>query len=511
MNKEYFSNLPLSSCSMNINGNTLERLVLGFKTSSVDGRDNIDIDIDTVSTSTRDGSRYKSKRISPRTLTIKFNLTAENMTEYNKLINKLKGYVSTPESKIIFNDEQEVYYIGTLKSLQTEQSDAGYTMRSYSGTMEFECLDPFKYSVEEKCIEATIDEGNTFVLDYPGTYKSYPRFEVKMTSDNGFVGFCDENNHVLQFGNVDEVDKKPYKASEKLVSIGDFANLNDDTSTSYMHPEYRMPGHLVNTTVNNADAIVLESLDNRVSGTWNGGMKTLTLPIDSNGEKGATNFYCYLNHWFETGLMGQTGEQTISFLTDDNRVICGYSLYKNDMVGNTASMEFWGNGRKLRVINFIPSCYDNHNPLNYGRGFNDIRKEGNKITFHWWGSYPTYVIPEIENMKCTKIQITIEQFSNRNLSNEYVTRNFFRSIDFWKMNVIKWNDVPNKFATNDLLVVDCETGSVKLKGLENKGLGAIGNDWENLCLKPGKNQIKCLHSSWARTPKIKMYYREVYL
>lgn len=433
------------------------------------------------------------------------------MSEYNKLINKLKGYISTPESKIIFNDEQEVYYIGTLKSLQTEQSDAGYKMRSYSGTMEFECLDPFKYSVEEKCIEATIDGGNTFVLDYPGTYKSYPRFEVKMESDNGFVGFCDENNHVLQFGNVDEVDKTPYKASEKLASLSDFANLNDDTSTSYMHPEYRMPGHLENTTVENADAISLASLDNRVAGTWNGGMKTLTLPIDSNGEKGARNFYCYLNHWFETGLMGQTGEQTISFLTDDNRVICGYSLYKNDMVGNTAAMEFWANGKKLRVINFIPSRYDDHNPLNYARGWNDICKEGNKIRFHWWGSYPTYVIPEIENMKCTKIQITMEQFSNRNLTNEYVTRNFFRSIDFWKMNVTKWKDIPNKFAKNDLLVVDCETGSVKLKGLENKGLGAIGNDWENLCLKPGKNQIKCLHSSWARTPALKMYYREVYL
>lgn len=433
------------------------------------------------------------------------------MSEYNKLINKLKGYISTPESKIIFNDEQEVYYIGTLKSLQTEQSDAGYRMRSYSGTMEFECLDPFKYSVEEKCIEATIDGGNTFVLDYPGTYKSYPRFEVKMESDNGFVGFCDENNHVLQFGNVDEVDKTPYKASEKLASLSDFANLNDDTSTSYMHPEYRMPGHLENTTVENADAISLASLDNRVAGTWNGGMKTLTLPIDSNGEKGARNFYCYLNHWFETGLMGQTGEQTISFLTDDNRVICGYSLYKNDMVGNTAAMEFWANGKKLRVINFIPSRYDDHNPLNYARGWNDICKEGDKIRFHWWGSYPTYVIPEIENMKCTKIQITMEQFSNRNLTNEYVTRNFFRSIDFWKMNVTKWKDIPNKFAKNDLLVVDCETGSVKLKGLENKGLGAIGNDWENLCLKPGKNQIKCLHSSWAKTPALKMYYREVYL
>lgn len=433
------------------------------------------------------------------------------MSEYNKLINKLKGYISTPESKIIFNDEQEVYYIGTLKSLQTEQSDAGYKMRSYSGTMEFECLDPFKYSVEEKCIEATIDGGNTFVLDYPGTYKSYPRFEAKMESDNGFVGFCDENNHVLQFGNVDEVDKTPYKASEKLASLSDFANLNDDTSTSYMHPEYRMPGHLENTTVENADAISLASLDNRVAGTWNGGMKTLTLPIDSNGEKGARNFYCYLNHWFETGLMGQTGEQTISFLTDDNRVICGYSLYKNDMVGNTAAMEFWANGKKLRVINFIPSRYDDHNPLNYARGWNDICKEGNKIRFHWWGSYPTYVIPEIENMKCTKIQITMEQFSNRNLTNEYVTRNFFRSIDFWKMNVTKWKDIPNKFAKNDLLVVDCETGSVKLKGLENKGLGAIGNDWENLCLKPGKNQIKCLHSSWAKTPALKMYYREVYL
>lgn len=74
-------------------------------------------------------------------------------------------------------------------------------------------------------------------------------------------------------------------------------------------------------------------------------MRTLTLPADSEGVAGAKNFYCYLNYWFETGLMGQTAEQSIAFLTADNKVICGYSLYKADMSGNTATLGFGRMGR----------------------------------------------------------------------------------------------------------------------------------------------------------------------
>ena len=52
-------------------------------------------------------------------------------------------------------------------------------------------------------------------------------------------------------------------------------------------------------------------------------------------------FYCYTQHWFETGLMGQTGAQTIAFLTGENEVICSMSINKSDTVGNTAHVDWF--------------------------------------------------------------------------------------------------------------------------------------------------------------------------
>lgn len=61
--------------------------------------------------------------------------------------------------------------------------------------------------------------------------------------------------------------------------------------------------------------------------------------------------------------MGQTGEQSIAFLTADNKVICGYSLYKTDMSGNTAALEFWLNGKIVDTKMFTPSDNQMANPL----------------------------------------------------------------------------------------------------------------------------------------------------
>jgi hypothetical protein len=40
-------------------------------------------------------------------------------------------------------------------------------------------------------------------------------------------------------------------------------------------------------------------------------------------------------------LMGQTGAQTIAFLTGDNKVICAMSINKSDTVGNTAHVDWF--------------------------------------------------------------------------------------------------------------------------------------------------------------------------
>ena len=71
--------------------------------------------------------------------------------------------------------------------------------------------------------------------------------------------------------------------------------------------------------------------------------------------------------------------------------------------------------------------------------------------------------------------------------------------------------VPNKFAQDCSLIANCSDGSIRMNGLPKPDLGALGNDWETFCLKPGVNQVQCLYSSWAKKPTFKMKYREVFL
>ena len=85
------------------------------------------------------------------------------------------------------------------------------------------------------------------------------------------------------------------------------------------------------------------------------------------------------------------------------------------------------------------------------------------------------------------------------------------AVRFASHSVESWRDIPNKFGNGDTLSADCSNGKVTLNGVEKQGLGALGNDWEEFALKPGLNQIKCVHSDWAQNPEIKLKYREVYI
>ena len=44
------------------------------------------------------------------------------------------------------------------------------------------------------------------------------------------------------------------------------------------------------------------------------------------------------------------------------------------------------------------------------------------------------------------------------------------------------------------------------------GIGALGNDWEDLVLVPGQNKLSTFWSQWQpQAPDVKLKYREVYL
>ena len=509
--KEFYESLPLPDLCMSVNGVYFEEAIIGYRTSSVAGRDELSLDIDEIEIGYTRGARYRKKRDLTRDITVSYALVTDDVPSHTKAINKLKRILHDNNLQLIFRDEDTVYYVGNVSSISTGRLDAGGSgVIASAGQISIHCSDPCKYSVEEYEAEPTADDNNTFIIDYQGTAEARPIFEVTMNSDNGFIGFMDDEGHILQFGNVDEADKEPYEQNERLGTLWDFINLPNDTNgTDYMHPSHSVKGTLGTSTWFDHTFLTL-GVSGPISSSSNGGLRTLILPSDSEGRKGAKNFYSYFHLIFYAGLMGQTGEMCINWLTEDNKLIAGVCWYKTDTTGNTGNYELWANGKVLHTYSYTTSHLGNQNPWYWDWGHCDLRKEGNKLTFYYWGGYPSYIIPEVENMECAKIQIAIKQYGNRGGSS-FMTYMGVNDFVFDKMNVEKWRDVPNKFSNGDLFIVDCSTGDVTLKGLPQYGLGALGNDWEKFNLKPGINQIKCVYSEWATKPDFKLKYREAFL
>ena len=520
--EKYYENLPLPDCAVSVNGKYIEEVIRGYMTSSVSGRTSFSSDIKSVEIGRMNGSRYINKKDESKLITISFALVSQDKTKHYANINKINEIFHGEKLKIIFKDQDYLYYICNCESIDIQEFDAsGSGVIAATGRIVLTLSDPYKYSTELFEVEPTLDDGFTFSVNYKGNVPAKPLFEATMNSDNGYISYIDQNGNILQFGNIDEADKTPYEQNETLVQIADIMGTPDDVGgKDHLHPLYGTKGSLTTTQWFGKTFIRLGSAGEKV-GAANGGLKTIVIPNDSEGEKGSKNWYCYIHALFYAGLNGQTGEMSISFLTEDNKVIAAYNWHKGDTTGNNAQFDFivhnpnaqpndMPQGRAIQQFTYTTSHLQSQNPWYWDWGHCDILKEGSNIRFFYYGRYYTYVIPEIENLVCTKIQVAIKQWGDRS-GNQLMYQMGFDEIGFKKMNVSKWNDVPNKFSKDDIFLVDTADGTVTLRGMPQYGLGAIGNAWDEFQLKPGNNQIKCVNSEWATKPTYKLKYREVYL
>lgn len=504
---ETAENSILPSEAMKLNGEYIENQIKGYRTLHVSGREALSPELNSYETGVRDGSSLKSKRFPARTIVITYQLAAGSSEEFREAYNKLGFILNVKDAELIFNDEPDRYYTGT-PSLIGEVEPGRNTV---TGEIEIFCADPFKYSCEEYVISPDQDDGKAFAVNYEGTYKAYPVLEATMNGDNGFVGFLNDKGYILQFGSVDEADGENYQRSEKLLTIKNFMEAPDDTDgTEIMHPDHGVKGTLTTSTWFSTPFLSLGTAGEMI-GAANGGLRTLQVPADSEGRIGAKNFDNYLHLIFYAGLMGQTGEMTVTWLTEKNEMIAGLCWYKTDMTGNTGHYELWANGKMLQTYAYTTSHLHEQNPWFWDWGHCALTKEGSRLTFFYYGGYPEFVVPEVENMECAKIQVAIKQWGDRS-GDKLMSFMGIDTFDFYKLNVDKWRNIPNKFSDGNLLSVNCRTGEVTLKGLPKSELGALGNDWENFCLLPQKvNQVKCVCSEWAKNPTYRLKYREVFL
>lgn len=151
---DYIANLPKPDCAVSVNGNYLEDLVRGYRTSSVSGRNAMSMDITEATIGNAPGSRYQRKRDESRDLTVSFALVGEDEIAVNMLSRLLQRALNTAESKFVFNDEPTMYWVGTVSQFTEEwQNGAGSDYKAMTGEFTIHCSDPYRHSIGDTIVE----------------------------------------------------------------------------------------------------------------------------------------------------------------------------------------------------------------------------------------------------------------------------------------------------------------------------------------------------------------------
>lgn len=485
-----------------IDGKFLENEVAGYTTLQVTGRELYSADIEDSTIKGMSGSKFLYRTYPARTITVKYQLRADSNQQFRTYYNKLNTLLNKEQVEISFNDEPDKYFVGSPKGIT--EVDGG--VNTVVGEFEIYCTDPCKYSSTEK--EFTATDGVLNIVN-EGTVPVSIDYEVQTTSETGYIGIVSTEG-VMQYGKIEELDSESFQQSEHLVSINNFYNCADDTSgTDIMHPQYGANGTCAKKSWFGQNFLGFGTVGAK-KGNASGGLRTLVIPADSNGDSsGSQNFYCYFHLIFYASLMGQTGEMCINFLTADNKLICGCNWYKTDTVGNTGHYEFWANGKMLRNFSYTTSHLHTQNPWFWNWGHCDVLKEGGNIRFFYWGGYHNYYIPEIANMKCAKIQVAFKQWGDRG-GNQLMGMMGFDVINFTKNNVSKWRDIPNRYPNGTRITIDGKSSHVYVNGMSRPQDEVLGTKYFKAPV--GETEVKLTCSSWTKSkPTIKARIREAWL
>lgn len=203
---------------MKINDEYIESLIEGYTTIDATGREMLEAEQETTEIGHNDGSVFEYVRYTEREIKVSFVIEGKTREELLLKLRQLSGILNVTNAEFVFNDEPDVYYVGTIDG----EPDVGITMGVSSdngvaaGTFSILCSDPFKYSIVEYEAEASPDDPSSIFIDYEGTYKSFPILEADFykedestseltgNGDCGYIAFFNEDEKIIQIGDPDE-------------------------------------------------------------------------------------------------------------------------------------------------------------------------------------------------------------------------------------------------------------------------------------------------------------------
>lgn len=540
--------IPVLDEAVMLNGKYLELTIDGYSTLGTSGRRSLGRQLDTFSVGTADGETVKNSTFPSRKITVNYVIQTDTEEELTEAINQLANILNQDECDFVFRDEPDKFFSG-YGLLDSEPKKYRHVVK---GTWSLYCAYPFKRS--NKLVElsskdptvASVDAHSaTFTFDYNGTLPAHPILRAEFASaksggeynedgDCGYVAFLDAEENIIQLGNPEVLDVDQY-ANATLINR-EFDTLSDWTASG--------------VTVGNITDQFWQNGKGQTQ-SYAKGTGSFTKSVGN----GAINMEFDIVHRLCVSAANQTGAFEC-YAKNGNKIVVGFKIEKTGS-GTTGVVSYILNDKIVGTDSIDLSYYNTHfgycnRTAVYGTEYYSVyekyyvKKKGKKKKKYHWVTYPRtvqtgwsytqsnlnsgwskdgpVVIFSVGNLpdrtfKNSDVELTPSTSIVFNISGSFHT-NAVHSCAMLSKAGVPFAEIPNVFTAGDVVEGDCNSADVmlyrkgSLEGHLEPQYGALGNDWEDFEIKPGKNIIRAVWSDWVNTsykPEIKIIFNEVYV
>ena len=322
-----------------------------------------------------------------------------------------------------------------------------------------------------------------------GSEWAYVNYNIDIASETGYIGLVSEHG-ILQFGKVDEADMEQAKKNVKL-----HTGFTQWTAGTTFYENQNKKDVTDMSIQNGWLKLANKGFTNAANGGYFGAIQELPL------SETCTDWYIWARARFEAGLMGQTGEWALCVVDENNQLIAGMIIEKYDRSGNKGQVCFTIGGQGIKkTIPFTTSVWLRDNPYG-GEGITknsnmfDLKKEADKVTFYWYGSYFSYQSNALKNLKAKKVQFFLGQMAGQNSTDRLVTEMGLSDFSFTKLNATYWKDVPNRYPGNTRLKIIGEEGKLYVNNKVAEKDEIKGSKY--FLVPPGETEIILTTSSFG--------------
>ena len=495
-----------------LNGHYIYEYIDGFNTVSVRGRETYDID-NTYVENVFDGSTFQSSRLPSRKIEIDYLLICEDYERVRSSINKLNELIMKIEIMIIFDDENDKYYVANYDD--HSESITGHVVE---GTITFICDDPYKYAVEETSfdgeIKSTIVDGeevkdnfytievvNDGNVDVPIDFTLINRGQ-----ENGLIGIASADG-AMQFGDIKETDEVEVKRNETLLNYKNGKQLYSNIELASTTAKFKCHNiSIAGTNMYVEDWVdyggftnVLQALGNdatkearKVSGWHSEGLGFYQIPQQvtvnkSLGTKeplGTKDFtisqrlvidndeYKFKHAWIRK-LPYATGRLIIGVVDSSNKELCSYDIYDGSKSDGKINIKMYVNGKVKKTYTYSPNKKSFASIAKKGSDFK-ISKKGEKFIFEFGSK--KYTFTDTVASQLTPKFITLGFFQVKNETSDSFTTLWVRNLKF-TVTYGEMVDYPNRYDENSEVFIDGKEGKFYVDGLNQQGDEVLGTTY----------------------------------